>query len=165
MRQASTRRAVLAALAAGALPARALAQPADVPGFSAVEVDVRRLREVGLGPYAEVVGGVLRAELRRAFSDRLVRRGPRLVVRVDGVSLRSYVGGESSRFGFGSGTPSDYLEGEALVIGAGGEILRRHPQLSAVPASSGGAWYDPDSERRRLVSLAAHFAGWLRRSL
>jgi hypothetical protein len=156
---------VLAALAVGAVSGRASAQPAGAPGFSAVEVDVRRLREVGLGPYSDVVGGALRAELRRAFADRLDRRGPRLVVRVDGVSLRSYVGSETSRFGFGSGTPSDYLEGEALVVGGRGEILRRHPQLSAVPASSGGAWYDPDSEGRRLAALSAHFAGWLRRAL
>jgi hypothetical protein len=37
------------------------------------------------------------------------------------------------------------------------------PQLSALPASSGGAWYDPASERRRVAALAEHYAQWLRR--
>ena len=44
-------------------------------------------------------------------------------------------------------------------------VLARHPQLSVLPASSGGAWYDPLSEQRRTVALAQHYAAWLRRSL
>jgi hypothetical protein len=85
------------------------------------------------------------------------------VVRVDGISLRSYVGGGGGPW-FGGGIQNDYLEGEALVVGPRTEILARHPQLSALPSSSGGVWYDPDSEKRRLVALAQHYAGWLRRS-
>lgn len=150
-----------AALAGSVLPAGARAQESH---FSGVAVDVGPLRAQGFGEYADLVGRTLERELARAYADRIGGRGgPRLVVRVTGLSLRSYVGGGSSRFGFGGGQ-NDYLDGEALVVGTGGRVLARHPQLSALPSSSGGAWYDPESEGRRLVALAAHYAGWLRRS-
>lgn len=154
------RRALLLGLCAASVAAPAVAQAV---AFSSVSVDIRPLLGKGLGPYAELVGQALQAELARAYADRIAGRGPRLVVRVDAISLRSYVG-PGGRFGFGGGTQSDYLEGEALVVGPRGEILARHPQLSAVPSSSGGSWYDPQSENRRVTALAAHFAGWLRRS-
>ncbi|WP_375461923.1 hypothetical protein [uncultured Enterovirga sp.] len=141
----------------------ALAQAAPST-YGSISVDVAPLRASGLGGYADQVRAALEAELRQAFADRLARGGARLVVRVDAISLRAYAGSGSSRFG-GSGMQSDYLEGEALVLGRRGEVLLRHPQLSAVPSSSGGAWYLPDSEGRRLVALAGHFAGWLRRAL
>lgn len=159
------RRTVLAALAAAALAGPVPAQP--VRRYGSVSVDVGPLRARGLGPYAELVRRALQAELAAAFADRLGGAGPRLVVRVDAISLRAYVGGETQRFGGGwsGGTSSDYLEGEALVVGPRGEVLLRHPQLSALPANSGGAWYLPDNEDRRLAAIARHFAGWLRRDL
>lgn len=151
--------AAFAVAAAGAGPARP-----DPAGFRTVAVDVAPLRAKGLGLYAEEVRAALESELQQAFADRIGRSERRLVVRIDGISLRSYAGGGSPRFG-GSGTQNDYLEGEALVLGRRGEVLARHPQLSAVPSSSGGAWYLPDGETRRLRALAAHFAGWLRQAL
>lgn len=155
-----SRRALLALLPLA--PAGAAAQPASRPaGFGTVAVDVRPLLDRGLGGYAERVGATLRAELARAFADRL-GAGPRLVVVVKGISLNAYAGGEGRRLG---GPVNDYLDGEALVLDRGGQVLRRHPQLSALPASSGGAWYDPASEGRRLVALCAHYASWLRRDL
>ena len=155
------RRAVLVALAAGlALPASAQ-EPAQA--FSAVSVDVRPLRAKGLGAYADAVGAALQAELATAFRDRIRPGAPRLSVVVTGISMQAYAGGEG-RFVRG-GAPNDYLEGEALVIGRRGEVLARHPQLSALPASSGGAWYLPDNEQRRLAALCGHYAGWLRRRI
>ena len=155
------RRVLLTGLvAAFALPASA--QEA-VQGFSAVAVDVEPLRAKGLGSYADAVGTALRAELADAFRDRIRPGGPRLSVVVTGVSLQAYAGGEGRYFR--GGAPSDYLEGEALVLGRRGEVLARHPQLSALPASSGGAWYLPDNEQRRLAALCRHYAGWLRRSI
>lgn len=76
--------------------------------------------------------------------------------------MPAYVRGEN-RFGIGGGVSSDHMEGEALVVGRRAEILSRLPQLSVVPPSSGGAWYDPASEDRRIVAVARHDAGWLRR--
>ena len=139
-----------------------VAQPAATM-FSSVAVDVEPLRAKGLGAFADGVGAALQRELATAFADRMGRGGQRLVVRVDGVSLRSYVGREG-RTGFG-GTSNDYLEGEALVVGRNGAVLARHPQLSALPSSSGGAWYLPDVDDRRLAALCSHYAGWLRRNV
>ena len=152
-----------AALAVAAV-APALAQ--DVAGrFAGILVDVRPLEAKGLGPFAGTIRSALQTELGRAYADRLGagRGASRLVVRIDGISLRAYSGPDGGR-SFGGGTNNDYLEGEALVIAPDGRILLRHPQLSALPANSGGAWYDPNSEQRRIHALAAHYAGWLRRS-
>jgi hypothetical protein len=155
-----------AAFAATTVGGPALAQFGTAPfpaRFSSVTVDVSRLHALGLGGFAELVRGSLQAEAQRAFADRL-GGGPRLVIRITAISMTSYAGGEGGRRN-GGGSGNDYLEGEALAVGPRGEIIARHPQLSALPAASGGAWYDPASERRRVLLLAQHYAGWLRRSL
>ena len=158
---------IAAALMAAALPAGA--QDASLPPttrFSAIRVDVRPLLATGLGVYAEGVRGELQAALARAFADRVGGPGPTLVVRVTGLSLNPYAGSETrGGRGGGNATNTDYLEGEALVIDRGGTVLLRHPQLSATNASSGGAWYDPASERRRVSYIAGHYAAWLKRGL
>lgn len=160
----SRRGAIGALLAAFLLPAAAAAQ-APSPAFSDILVDIRPLRDKGLGPYADAVGTALRRELLTAFADRR-GRGPRLVVRVDGVSLRSYAGPGAERGGgLSSSVQNDYMEGEALVVAPNGGVLARYPQLSALPASSGGAWYLPDAEARRVDALSQHFAGWFRRRI
>ena len=134
--------------------------------FSSVAVDVGSLREQGLDAYAEFIRQALLAEMRRAFADRLGGPGPVLVARITGVSLNSYAGSGSSRGrSLGGGSDNDYLDGEALIVGPRGAVLARYPQLSALPASSGGAWYDPLSEQRRTVALAQHYAAWLRRTI
>ena len=156
-----------AALVGMAFGGPSSAQLASAPAawqFSSVTVDVNRLHALGLGAYAEFIRAAVLAETRRAFADRLGRGGPRLVVRITGIQLSSYSGSGSGRYG-GGGTPSDYLEGEALIVGSRGEVLARYPQLSATPASSGGAWYDLQSERRRALYLAQHYASWLRRTI
>ncbi|PXW62080.1 hypothetical protein [Methylobacterium sp. B4] len=155
--------AALIGLLAGAAPA--LAQGFDRIG--GVAVDMRPLQAYARGPQAEALRADLTEALRRSFGDRMVRGAPTLVVRVSGLTLNPYAGGEGVGRGgsFGGGGSTDYLDGEALLVGRGGEILARHPQLSALPASSGGAWYDPASERRRLAALAEHYAQWLRRML
>jgi hypothetical protein len=168
-----TRRLALAASGAALASAsvgQARSQPFVGPGrerFSSVVADVSALRSREVGPMADLLQQVLTAELRKEFAGRLGGPAPRLLVRITGVSLNAYAGSGSGggRWGLGSGTNNDYLEGEALVVGRRGEILARYPQLSAVPASSGGAWYLPDSEQRRVVALAQHFAGWLTRTV
>lgn len=159
------RRTLLAGVAASIACASAAFAQAGAPRFGSVVVDVRPLKAKQLGAFADFLGSVLQAELSRAYADRLGggRGAPRLVVRIDGISMPAYVGRDGGRF-FGGGVANDYLEGEALVVAPNGQVLARHPQLSALPANSGGAWFDPASEQRRVVALAAHYAGWLRRS-
>ncbi len=154
-----------AAFAGSSLTGPALAQFASAPAagqFSSVAVDVSRLHALGLGPYAEFVRAALLAETRRVFADRLGRGGPRLVVRITGIHLASFASGGGGRLG---GPDTESLDGEALIVGPRGEILARYPQLSAVSASSTGPWYSPDTQRRRTIYLAQHYAGWLRRTL
>jgi hypothetical protein len=165
-----SRRALLAGLGATVLaPLSAKAQYGGIaPGtrFSSLAVDVGLLHARGLGPYAEYVRQSLSSELRRAFADRL-GPGPRLVVRITGISLNAYAGhGQGAGRGReGGGGGSDYLEGDALAVDSRGQIIGAHHQVSATPASMGGSWYDPASEQKRTAFLAYHYAQWLRRQI
>jgi hypothetical protein len=147
--------------------ASAVAAGGDFPPtavFSDIRVDVRPLREAGAGPQADALAADLNAALRKNFAGRIGGRGPRLVVVVKALSLRPYVGGGARR-GRGGNFETDYLEGEALLVGRDGQVLGHHPQMTATPSSYGGAWYDPDFERRRLSVIADIYAQWLARDL
>lgn len=160
---APSRRFVLAGLAA--LVATPLAAQTVPPGtrFSRIVVDVDRLKALGLGPFAEVVRAAAADEARQVFADRIGPGGATLVVRLTSLSMRSYTGSSSIR---GSGTgENDYLEGEALILGPGGAVLARKPQLLPLAASSGGAWYKEDGERRRAETISRYYVQWLRRTL
>jgi len=155
-------------LALGTVPARAQeASFAALSGgvYSDIRVDVRPLLAQGYGGQAEALRADLTAALRRSFAGRVGGRGPALVVVVNALSLRSFAGSQGSRGGFGGGGQNDYMDGEALLIGRGGAVLARHPQLTATPSSYSGAWYDPASERRRVTAVADIYAEWLRRAL
>lgn len=161
------RRAWIGLVAVLAMASPALAEGLSSFGatqLSAIRVDVGPLLAQGGGAPAEALRDDLLGALNREFADRIGGAGPVLVVRIKSLSLRPYTGSEGGRSGFGGGSQSDYLDGEALIVGRRGEVLARHPQLSALPSSSGGAWYDPDSERRRVAAIAQHYAGWLRRA-
>lgn len=156
--------ALFGLLAGAALLGSATAQ--DFDRFGGISVDVRPLQAYARGPQAEALRADLTEAMRRTFADRLAKGAPTLVVRVSGLSLAAYGGGQGGdRSSLGGSGTTDYLDGEVLLVGRGGEILARHPQLSALPASAGGAWYDPASERRRVAALAEHYAQWLRRML
>ncbi|AYO82879.1 hypothetical protein WYO_5135 [Methylobacterium sp. GXF4] len=144
------------AVAAGDFPPTA--------AFSDIRVDVRPLREAGAGGQADALAADLTAALRKTFAGRIGGRGPRLVVVVKALSLRPYVGGGARR-GRGGNLETDYLEGEALLVARDGQVLGRHPQMTATPSSYGGAWYEPDFERRRLSVIADIYAQWLARDL
>lgn len=152
-------------LAAGLLgPAARADDFPPTPVFSDVRVDVRPLLAKGGGLPAEALAADLTAALRKSFAGRIGGRGPALVVVVTGLSLRDYVGGGSGRFGLG-GMQNDYMEGDALLVGRRGEVIGRHHQLTATPASYGGAWYDPANEDRRVAVIADIYAQWLARDL
>lgn len=165
------RRSLTAALAAfvpiAAVPLVSEARPRPVPAYAAapaVTVDVSRLRALGLGPTADIIQSALASELR-AFGPP---GGGRIVVRLTGLSLNAYAGdndggggsgGQGS--GSGSGSNNDYLEGEILVIGPRGEVISQRPQIAVLPANSGGAYYQPGAEQRRVVNIAHQFAAWI----
>lgn len=148
-----------------ALPAEARPRGSVAPG---VVVDVSRLRALGLGPTADLVQAAVARELAGGLP---AAPGARIVVRLTGLSLNSYVGSSSGNGGGGAGAGSiggggdyDYLEGDLLVLGPRGEILAQRHQVSSSPASSGGAYYLPGAERRRVEAISRNFAGWLRQS-
>jgi len=129
--------------------------------FSSVRVDTSPLG--GGGRY---IGPALEASLQRYFADELRggRDAPVLVVRVTGVTLDlSPAVGGGGYDGGGNGS-SDYLQGEALVVGRGGRILLRYPMLAALAADQGG-WYLPEFHQRKAQRLANQYAYWLRREL
>ena len=161
---APSRRSILAGLAA--LAATPLAAQTVPPGtrFSRIVVDVDRLKALGLGPFAEYVRMAAADEARQVFADRIGPGGATLVVRLTGLSMRSYTGSSSIRGSGGLGE-NDYLEGEALILGPGGVVVARKPQLLPLAASSGGAWYREDGERRRVEIISRYYVQWLRRTL
>jgi hypothetical protein len=160
-----SRRTFLTALLPAAFPVgRAAAQgPAAPITFSAVVVDVTHLRDIGLGPFADVIGAAMTDELRTVFADRMNRNGPRLVVVVTGLFLASLPdsGGGNYRNEGSSRTP-DSIDGEALVVGRRGEILARFPQHNNLIAT-GVSWQDPLNEQKRAAAVARNYAQWLRR--
>jgi hypothetical protein len=154
-----------------ATPTSGLAQsfPAAPPRtrFRSIVVDASILYARQDIVTADLLHDALEAELHSDFADRLGGSDARLVVRITGITLNAFAGGgrDSFSLGGGGGMNTDYLEGEALLVGPHGEVLARYPQLSAIPASSGGAWYLPGSDDRRVVALVKHFGGWLRRTI
>jgi outer membrane murein-binding lipoprotein Lpp len=169
----TTRRSVLslgaAALAGLGLAGCQTAAPARGTGGSigSIAIDVTPLNAQGWGSNAALVKATMESELARIFAGRVQRGSPRLVVRVDSILTASYVGNSGSggggRFGGDSNAANDYLTSEARLIGPRGEVLATFPVLSAVPASSSGAWYLPGIDTRRLETLARHNASWIGR--
>jgi hypothetical protein len=143
----------LAAFAASAAPAFAQAT-----AFSSVAVDVSRLRAIGAGPAASLVQAAMTDELQRVFADRIVGRGPRLVVRVTALFITAFPGGRPQSNG-----ATDSIDGEALVVGPRGQVLAAYPQFAALAAS--GSTLDGDNERRRVVAVSRFYAQWLRRKI
>jgi len=146
------------ALASSFLPAEARSRRAAP--VSGVVVDVSALRARGLTAEADII--------QRAISGEIARNGPRgrVHIRVTDLSLTAFVGGvgnDAGRFGGGGNSGTDYLQGDFQVLGPNGEVLAGRPLLVTAPASSGGAWYLPGVDQRRMEALGRNFAGWVRR--
>lgn len=147
------------------VPLSALARPRAVTAAPAgIAVDVSRLRALGLGPVADLVQVSLARELAAS--------GARVAVRITGLSMNSYVGSGSGAGGGGGGSGAagggggdyDYLEGDVLTLGPRGEIVSQRHQVVSSPASSGGAYYLPGAEQRRVEAISRAFADWARRA-
>ncbi len=155
-----TRRSLLtgsAALAAGGLasfPAAAQGVP-----IGAIRVDARRLAPQGWGENAPRIARALEQELARQLAPLRQRSGPTLHVTVQGLWLASGVGGHP-----GDNGDNDNMDSLAEVIERG-RVLASHQIRSTLLDSSGGAWYQPDVDQRRVAALLENNAQWIRRYL
>ena len=163
-----TRRAVLAALGALALPAAigvrsALAQP--TVRFRDIVVDVSPLRVAMGDPTATWVQQELPGALAQALASYMApgdRHGAILVARIDDLYLGPNSGGTGAW-----GASQDTMSGTLLIRGPRGGIAADAP----IRATS---WYHPmavdqplrvESNHWRVVALAQAFAGWAPRKL
>jgi len=157
----TTRRAFLAgsaALATGGL-APLLAQAQGAP-IGAIRVDASRLGPQGWGENAPRIARSLEQELARQLAPLRQRGGPTLRVTVQGLWLASATGGGSP----GEGASNDNMDSVADLIDRG-RVLASHKIRSTLLASSGGAWYRPDVDERRVAALLENNAQWIRRYL
>lgn len=159
----TSRRAFLigsAALAAGGLASfQALAQGAPV---GAIRVDARRLGPQGWGENSGRIARALEQELARQLGAQRQRGGPTLYVTVQGLWLASYAG--SGMAGDGSGSGNDNMDSLAELIDRG-RVLASYPIRSTLHPGSGGAWYRPDIDQRRVAALLENNALWIKRYL
>jgi hypothetical protein len=160
----TSRRAFLtgsAALAAGGLVSfGALAQGTTI---GAIRVDVGRLVPQGWGENAYAIKRAMERQLAVTLGDMLrPGAGPTLHVTLLGVWLASYAGGGMR--GDGSGGGNDNMDSLAELVDRG-RILASYPVRSMELSSSGGAWYRPDVDQRRVAALLANNALWIRRYL
>lgn len=132
---------------------------ASVP-VMAINVDVSRLVELGVGPYAGRIKAILARDLTNALAPSGRRGGATVTVAVRSLFLPSYVG---STFDDSSG--NDHLESVTTVTGADGHVLATYPINSSNASGDAGAWYDPDLLDRRVDLLARNHALWIARSI
>ncbi|MGX1785848.1 hypothetical protein ACWIGM_03875 [Bosea sp. NPDC055332] len=159
----TTRRAFLtgsAALAAGGLVS--FSASAQGIAIGAIRVDARRLGPQGWGENAPRIGRALELELAQKLVSLRRRGGPTLLVTVEGLWLASAAGGGMA--GDGSGGGNDDMDTVADVIDRG-RLVVSHNIRSMLPANSGGAWYRPDIDERRVAALLENNALWIKRYL
>lgn len=162
-----TRRALLAlaTLPLGACVAGSGTPAPAVARFRTVRVDTGPLAARGVGRYAGVVAETLRAAVAQVFAGRLApndRGAPTLTIEVATVRLAAWSGsGAASGFGFEDGGDSDDTMTGALVLtSTDGRAIDRRSHMATSDAGSGGPWYLPESEQRRLAALCRNYAGW-----
>lgn len=173
MNRLVSRRSVLAgggavlAGATGVLPARAQlfggGQPAAASQFRSVAVDVTTLLDRGGGASARALGGVMLAQMRKHFADRVTGNGrdPLLTARVTSLYFQIYSGADLRDLGFGS---NDNISGDGIVS-AGGRVLSSTHVLTELSPSYSGAYYTQGIDDARLTNISFQFVYWLRREM
>jgi hypothetical protein len=158
-----TRRAAAASLASLAalaiLPARAQPRPAPISRFRAIQIDLAPLRSSGDRASADVLAKELPGFLAHYFAPYLApadRRAPILRARIDSVSY-GVEGSVSGPFN----TTMDYIDGAAVVVGAGGRPVATYPITSSVIAHPDLTDVTGWSARQRMINLAQSYAQWL----
>lgn len=88
------------------------------------------------------------------------RGGPTLYVTVQGL----WLAGSAGTGGAGDAGDNDNMDSLAEVIDRGRVLFSRDVR-SHLLSSSGGAWYRPDVDQRRVVALLENNAQWIKRYL
>ncbi|MGI3902787.1 MAG: hypothetical protein ACRYGP_14415 [Janthinobacterium lividum] len=134
--------------------------------FRDVVVDASRLARLGNEAGAALVTQVMTRQLQEVFADLMAPRsaaGATLVAKISSIYLGSYTGSRAYN-GKSGGGGDDNLEGVGIVS-SGGRVLAQVPILSVLTPSYSGAWYQPNIDELRTVSICHHFAWWLRREM
>lgn len=131
-----------------------------------IRVDTSRIALQGWGENADRIRVAMERQLAATLGP-IYRRGAgnTLHVTVKGVWLASFAGGSGGGKPTGGGGSNDNFDSEIAVLGPRGELLQTFPVLSVVDSGSGGAWYRPDVDQRRVAALIENNALWIRRYL
>jgi hypothetical protein len=170
MSERPSRRAVIGAVVA--LPAAALGLAAcatrppapAVHRFRSVTIDAGPFADKGVPAYAARVADAARAAVAKAFAGRIDpgdRSAPALTIEIAGVSIPAWAGGGGGgdrKFGFGTDSPSDWMNGALVLRSPSGAVVDRRPHLSS--KSPSGFWWDPNNEDSRMRDLAALYVWW-----
>jgi hypothetical protein len=133
--------------------------------IGAIRVDTSRIARQGWGENADRIRVAMERQLAATLGPMYRRgAGATLQVTVKGVWLASFAGGGGGKPRGGGGS-NDNFDSEITVVGPRGEVLQTFPILSVVDSGSGGAWYLPDVDQRRVAALIENNALWIRRYL
>lgn len=161
----TTRRAfILSAIAGSVLAAHgpALSQARSI---GAIRVDASRIAAQGWGERSIEIKRALERQLATTLAPMIRRGGPTLNVTVKGVWLASWAGGGGGGKPSDGGASMDNFDADYVLTGSRGEVLGSWPILSNIGSDSGGAWYRPDVDQRRVAALIENNALWIRRYL
>ena len=145
--------AIFAAAAALALTAGSTPMQARDGVYRSVAVDTSRIASKGHRHLAGALKPMLAGELSKALGPRLGRSGGVLTVRVTKIDLGIF-GGQDA----GQGQINDEIQGVVIVPGRGAIPIR-----VVLPPDTGGAWYAPNADERRVFRLIEAFAQWAAR--
>ena len=161
----TTRRAFVLSALSGALLTSAEQALAQARTVGAIRVDTSRLAAQGWGQRSQEIRRDLERQLATTLAPMIRRGGPTLTVTVKGVWLASWAGGGGGGRPGDGGASNDNLDADYVLTGPRGEILGNWTILSNIGSGSGGAWYRPDVDQRRVAALIENNALWIKRYL
>jgi hypothetical protein len=134
--------------------------------IGAVRVDASLIAAQGWGDNARGFGQDLQRRLVAALGPAYQPgAGPTLEVVLRGLRLTAYAGGGGGgRRGDGGNNGSDSLDSETMLVDRG-RVLGNWPIASSLSPTSGGAWFRPDVDQRRIAALIESHAFWIRRAV
>lgn len=161
----TTRRAFILSAAAGAVLAGGGLAQAQSRTIGAIRVDTSRIAAQGWGERSREIARALERQLATTLAPMMRRGGPTLHVAVKGVWLASFAGGSGGGKPTGGGGSMDNFDSDYTLVGPRGEVLGTWPIMSNIGSDSGGAWYLPDVDDRRIAALIENNALWIKRYL